>query len=263
MQVLSVHSLLYSLSGFMVGLLVGQTGVGGGSLMTPVLVLLFGIHPAAAVGTDLLYACVTKSVGTIVHGKHRTVDWRVVGRLATGSVPTTGLTLVGFSASSMMSGSGSGHRVATILGVLLVLTAVSLIFRGRLRAVAIRLADGPLVRYTTILTIATGALLGFLVTVSSVGAGALGVTALLLLYPRLPTPTIVGSDIAHAVPLTLVAGLGHWWLGSVDGGLLVALLLGSVPGVIVGSHLSVRLPDAVLRLTLAAVLAVVGTRLIF
>ena len=259
----SAHNLLYSLSGFVVGLLVGQTGVGGGSLMTPILVLLFGIHPASAVGTDLLYACVTKTVGTVVHGKHRTVDWRIVGRLAAGSVPATVLTLAVLSASGTMSGSGSGHRVATILGVLLVLTAVSLIFRQRVRRLSIRLADGPLLRHTTALTVGTGALLGFLVTISSVGAGALGVTALLLLYPRLPTPTIVGSDIAHAVPLTLVAGLGHWWLGSVDGLLLMSLLLGSVPGVIVGSYLSVRLPDVVLRLTLAAVLAVVGARLIF
>jgi uncharacterized membrane protein YfcA len=263
MHGVSAHNLLYSLSGFVVGLLVGQTGVGGGALMTPLLVLLFGIHPAAAVGTDLLYACVTKTVGTAVHGKLRTVDWRIVGRLAIGSVPATVLTLTGLSRSGMMSGGGSGQRIATILGVLLVLTAVSLIFRQRVRSLSIRLADGPLLRHTAALTVGTGALLGFLVTISSVGAGALGVTALLLLYPRLPTPTIVGSDIAHAVPLTLVAGLGHWWLGSVDGVLLLSLLLGSVPGVIVGSYLSVRLPDVVLRLTLAAVLAVVGGRLIF
>ncbi len=263
MPELSPHHLLYSFSGFLVGLLVGQTGVGGGSLMTPLLVLLFGIHPAAAVGTDLLYACVTKSVGTLVHGKHRTVDWRIVGRLATGSVPASLLTLGVLSGAGVGMGDRANHIIAVCLGVALLLTSVSLVFRHRVLALAIRLADGPLSRHTASLTIVTGALLGLFVTVSSVGAGALGVTALLLLYPRLSTATIVGSDIAHAVPLTLVAGIGHWWLGSVDMVLLVSLLLGSIPGVIVGSQLSVRMPDAVLRLMLASVLALVGARLVF
>ena len=157
----------------------------------------------------------------------------------------------------------TNHIIGVCLGVALLLTSVSLVFRKRVLALSIRLADGALSRHTASLTIATGALLGLFVTVSSVGAGALGVTALLLLYPRLPTATIVGSDIAHAVPLTLVAGIGHWWLGSVDTVLLVSLLVGSIPGVIVGSLLSVRVPDVVLRLTLASVLAVVGARLVF
>ena len=231
--------------------------------MTPLLVLVFGIHPAAAVGTDLLYACVTKSVGTIVHGKHKTVDWQIVARLASGSVPATMLTLAVLPAPGSLVGGGADRMIATVLGCALILTSVSLIFRGRLRTLAIRLADGALARHTTALTIATGAALGFLVTVSSVGAGALGVTALLLLYPRLPIAAIVGSDIAHAVPLTLVAGIGHWWLGSVDIGLVLMLLVGSIPGVIVGSQLSVRVPDAVLRLMLASVLALVGARLVF
>jgi uncharacterized membrane protein YfcA len=263
MSELSTHNLLYSFSGFLVGLLVGQTGVGGGSLMTPLLVLLFGIHPAAAVGTDLLYACVTKTVGTWVHGKHRTVDWRIVRRLATGSVPASLLTLAVLSGPDMRMGATANHVIAVCLGGALMLTSVSLVLRRHILALSIRLADGPLSRHTASLTIATGALLGLFVTVSSVGAGALGVTALLLLYPRLPTATIVGSDIAHAVPLTLVAGIGHWWLGSVDGLLLLSLLLGSVPGVVIGSHLSVRLPETVLRLMLASVLALVGVRLVF
>ena len=263
MHELSAHNLLYSFSGLLVGVLVGQTGVGGGSLMTPLLVLLFGIHPNAAVGTDLLYACVTKSVGTLVHGKHRTVDWRIVGRLATGSVPASLLTLVVLSMPSMRMGPEANRIVAMFLGIALLLTSVSLVFRQRVLAWSVHLADGKLSRHTANLTIATGALLGLFVTVSSVGAGALGVTALLLLYPRLPTATIVGSDIAHAVPLTLVAGIGHLWLGSVDLVLLVSLLLGSIPGVIIGSQLSVRVPDSVLRLTLASVLALVGARLMF
>ena len=259
----SPHNLLYALSGFLVGLLVGQTGVGGGSLMTPILVLLFGVHPTAAVGSDLLYACVTKSVGTLVHGKHNTVDWRIVRRLATGSVPASLLTLLALSSPALRMGGSANHAIAQCLGIALLLTSVSLVFRKRVLALSIRLAEGPLSRHTTRLTIFTGALLGLFVTVSSVGAGALGVTALLLLYPRLPTPTIVGSDIAHAVPLTLVAGMGHWWLGSVDLMLVASLLLGSIPGVIVGSYLAPRVPDAVLRLMLAAVLAVVGFRLAF
>ena len=263
MPELSTQNLLYSISGFLVGLLVGQTGVGGGSLMTPMLVLLFGIHPAAAVGTDLLFACVTKSVGTLVHGKHKTVDWVIVRRLATGSVPASLLTLAAMSSPAMRMDDGANRIIAVCLGVALLLTSVSLVFRQRILALSIRLADGPLSRHNASLTIATGALLGLFVTVSSVGAGALGVTALLLLYPKLPTATIVGSDIAHAVPLTLVAGIGHWWLGSVDTVLVVSLLVGSIPGVIVGSQLSVRVPDSVLRLMLASVLALVGARLVF
>ena len=155
---LSYYNLLYSFSGFLVGLLVGQTGVGGGSLMTPVLVLLFGVHPAAAVGTDLLYACVTKSVGTLVHGKHKTVDWRIVQRLATGSVPASLLTLVALSSPASRMGADTNHVIAMCLGVALLLTSVSLVFRQRVLALSIRLADGPLSRHTASLTIGTGAL---------------------------------------------------------------------------------------------------------
>jgi hypothetical protein len=253
---------LFSLSGFLVGLLVGQTGMGGGALMTPILVLLFGVHPATAVGTDLLYASATKSVGTLVHGYNRTVDWRIVGRLAAGSVPATSVTLL-VTAQFNLTGQAAGNVISSILGIMLVLTALSLIFRhqfialvgGRLHTLSPRSVAG--------LTVFTGAVLGVLVTISSVGAGAIGVTALLLLYPRLPMAIIVGSDIAHAVPLTLVAGAGHWWLGSVDWPLLAGLLSGSIPGIIVGSYLAVRVPELVLRPILAATLAVVGGRLVF
>jgi uncharacterized membrane protein YfcA len=253
---------LFMLSGFFVGLLVGQTGVGGGSLMTPLLVLLFGIHPATAVGTDLLYASATKSVGTLVHGLNHTVDWGITRRLAAGSVPATVVTLLAIARFNI-SGSAGGHVISLVLGVMLLLTALSLIFRRGFLAVM-----GPwMERISPVqaarLTVMTGAVLGFLVTLSSVGAGALGVTALLLLYPRKPMAVIVGSDIAHAVPLTLIAGIGHWWLGSVDWPLLVSLLCGSVPGIILGSYLSARVPDAVLRPILAAVLVVVGGRLVF
>jgi len=252
---------LYSLSGFVVGLLVGQTGVGGGSLMTPILVLLFGIHPATAVGTDLLYAAATKSVGTVVHGYNHTVDWQVTRRLATGSLPATVLTLYFVSHFNLVTPE-AGKAISLVLGVALLLTAVALIFRNRLIALAGHRMAAP-ERRTAVLTIITGAVLGALVTISSVGAGAVGVTALILLYPHLPTKTIVGSDIAHAVPLTLVAGLGHWWLGSLDWPLLISLLTGSIPGIILGSYLSNKVPDAVLRPILAAVLVLVGGRLVF
>ena len=252
---------LFMFSGFFVGLLIGQTGVGGGSLMTPILVLLFGIHPATAVGTDLLYASATKSVGTVVHGLNHTVDWRIVRRLASGSVPTTVLTLLAISHFDI-TGPTSGRIISLVLGVMLLLTAVSLILRRRFLSVMGPTLDRVTPRQAARLTVITGAILGALVTLSSVGAGALGVTALLMLYPRTAMAVIVGSDIAHAVPLTLVAGVGHWWLGSVDWPLLLSLLTGSIPGIILGSYLSARVSDAVLRPMLAAVLCVVGGRLV-
>jgi uncharacterized membrane protein YfcA len=252
---------LFMLSGFFVGLLVGQTGVGGGSLMTPILVLLFGVHPATAVGTDLLYASATKTVGTLVHGLNHTVDWRIVRRLATGSVPATVLTVLAISRYDF-TGPMSARIISLILGSMLLLTAVSLIFRQRFMHLMESSIERITPRRATRLTTIAGAVLGVLVTLSSVGAGALGVTILLLLYPRVPMKVIVGSDIAHAVPLTLVAGAGHWWLGSVDVPLLTSLLSGSIPGIVLGSYLSAHIPDAVLRPMLAAVLCIVGGRLV-
>jgi uncharacterized protein len=252
---------LFMLSGFFVGLLVGQTGVGGGSLMTPILVLLFGVHPATAVGTDLLYASATKTVGTLVHGLNHTVDWQIVRRLAAGSVPATVFTLLAISHFNI-SGPMSGRIISLVLGTMLLLTAVSLIFRQRFLSLMGPLVERIAPRQAARLTTMAGGILGVLVTLSSVGAGALGVTVLLLLYPRVPMKVIVGSDIAHAVPLTLVAGVGHWWLGSVDLPLLTSLLSGSIPGIILGSYLSAHVPDAVLRPLLATVLCVVGGRLV-
>lgn len=262
MSVLSAIDPLFMLSGFFVGLLVGQTGVGGGSLMTPILVLLFGIHPATAVGTDLLYASATKSVGTLVHGLNHTVDWRIVRRLASGSVPATVATLLVISRFNI-TGPGSAHFISLVLGIMLLLTALSLIFRRQFLDFMEPVLSRVTAQRAGQLTVVTGAILGLLVTLSSVGAGALGVTALLLLYPRVPMAVIVGSDIAHAVPLTLVAGIGHWWLGSVDWPLLLSLLSGSIPGIILGSYLATRIPDGVLRPILAAVLCIVGGRLVF
>jgi uncharacterized protein len=254
---------LYSASGFFVGMLVGLTGVGGGALMTPLLVLLFGIHPTTAVGTDLLFACITKTGGTLVHGLSNTVDWKITRRLALGSVPATALTLLLLGYFNHGTNEGASGLITTVLGFALILTAVALVFRKRILDFFTtrvgELAEGK----TRILTVVLGALLGVLVSLSSVGAGAIGVTVLLILYPRLPVARIVGSDIAHAVPLTLVAGIGHWFLGSIDGSLLSSLLVGSLPGIAIGSYISARVPDRVLRPILASTLAVVGGRLAF
>jgi uncharacterized membrane protein YfcA len=253
---------LYTISGFVVGLLVGMTGIGGGALMTPILILLFGIHPAAAVGTDLLHAAATKTAGSIVHGLKGTIDWTVVRRLAIGSVP---MTVVTIAAMSMLDINGTAGRnlVNAVLTLALVATAIALVFRGRIVArYAGRLGQlAP--RQVVGLTIFVGAVLGTIVSLSSVGAGAIGVTCLLLLYPRLPAVKIVGSDIAHAVPLTLVAGIGHWLLGSVDIQVFGLLILGSVPGILLGSYAAVRLPETALRVVLAAMLLVVAAKLSF
>jgi hypothetical protein len=230
--------------------------------MTPLLVLLFRFHPATAVGTDLLYACVTKTVGTAVHGKQKTVDWRIVGGLGTGSVPAAILTLLVMSRVGAMSASAA-TVLNLLLGIALLLTGLSVFFRPWILRWAGHhihaMEQSQLRRWT----VALGATLGVLVSVTSVGAGALGTTALLILYPRLPVARIAASDIAHAVPLTLIAGLGHWWMGSVDFGLMIALLAGSIPGIILGSLLSSRSSDGVLRPILAITLLIVGFRLVF
>lgn len=253
---------LYSASGLGVGFLVGLTGVGGGSLMTPLLVLVFGVHPATAVGTDLLYAAVTKATGTLVHGLKGSVDWRITGRLASGSVPAAALTLWLLHRYGVHS-DATTSLIQHVLGTALLITSVALIFRPQLAKLAVREPRIERPARTVPLTILTGAVLGVLVSLTSVGAGAIGVTVLLLLYPTLATSRIVGSDIAHAVPLTLVAGMGHWLLGSVDGSMLISLLIGSIPGIALGSHFSARSPEALLRNLLAAVLVLVGVRLVW
>ena len=252
-------NILFSLSGFAVGTIVGLTGVGGGSLMTPLLVLLFQIHPATAVGTDLLYAAGTKSVGTAVHGRARSVDWTIVQRLATGSIPATLITVLAMNHYGLQS--SKGGLLSMMLGAVLLLTSATLVFRKQIVAYLSALMAPENQGLVTGLTVATGAVLGVLVTMTSVGAGAIGVTALLVLYPRLPTLRIVGSDIAHAVPLTLISGLGHWWMGDVNWLLLGTLLIGSIPGIIVGSLLAPKLPEQVLRMLLAAILVLVSLKL--
>jgi len=252
---------LYSLTGFAVGLLVGLTGVGGGSLMTPLLVLLFGVAPVTAVGTDLLFAAVTKAGGAWAHARRGNVDWRVVGWLAAGSVPGSALTLV-LLHFFVPHPDRLSAIISVALGIALILTACSLVFRDKLHAWAARRAPAGVDRESTARrTLIVGAILGVLVTVSSVGAGALGVTALFFLYPGLAAARIVGTDIAHAVPLTLVAGLGHAAAGVVDWKLLLALLVGSLPGIWLGSSLSQKIPERVLRTGLAAMLILIGGKL--
>ena len=248
-------------SGFCVGFLVGMTGVGGGSLMTPLLILLFGVQPVTAVGTDLLFAASTKTVGTLVHGVARTIDWRLVGLLATGSVPATVATLIVLAAVGT-SGTTARHLITLTLAGVLLLTSTFLFFANRVRARhanRISRLDQGSVR---LFTVALGGAMGILVTFTSVGAGAIGVTVLFLLHPKMPVARIVGSDIAHAVPLTLVAGIGHWWLGSVDWSLLGTLLIGSAPGIFAGSYLAGRAPNGAVRVALAFVLLAVAITLI-
>ncbi|NLS08130.1 sulfite exporter TauE/SafE family protein [Rhizobium sp. P32RR-XVIII] len=255
---------LYSLSGFVVGALVGITGVGGGSLMTPLLVLLFGVHPATAVGTDLLYAAITKTAGTAVHGMHGRVNWRVVGSLGAGSVPAAILMLwlmAGVDRKSLEV----TQTVTVALGWLLVMTAVLLIFRPQVLAFARRtIGERAPPRPATIaaLTVVLGLALGILVTLTSVGAGALGVTILLILYPKLDVREIVGSDIVHAVPLTLIGGVGYWFIGEVDWLMLLALLVGSIPGIIAGSLVAPKLHERTIRIVLAVTLAIVAWKLL-
>jgi uncharacterized membrane protein YfcA len=253
---------LYVASGFGVGLLVGMTGVGGGSLMTPLLILLFGVHPSTAVGTDLLYAAATKTGGSLVHGVARSIHWPAVIRLASGSIPASIVTLL-LLWQFELNGDSGRSLINLVLCFALILTATSLIFRKAIMERYRRRMERLDVWMTGRATVMVGVALGVLVSISSVGAGAVGVTALLLLYPRLPMATIVGSDIAHAVPLTLVAGIGHWALGSVDWALMGVLLIGSLPGIIIGSYCAVRVPETVLRLLLATVLILIAGKLVF
>ena len=255
---------LFTISGFLVGLVVGVTGVGGGSLMTPLLVLFFGVSPATAVGTDLLYAALTKTLGGWVHSRNGTVDWKVLGLLSLGSLPAALITIallkyLALDEKTLRS------LVTGVLSVALLLTAAALLLKDSIKKIAQR-NDGTVYelhhRHLSAATVATGFVVGSLVAISSIGAGVLGTVALLFLYPRMAAAKVVGTDIAHAVPLTAVAGIGHMALGTVDFMLLGSLLLGSLPGIYIGSHLSAKVPENFLRPILAAMLLIIGTRLV-
>ena len=251
----------YALSGFAVGLLVGMTGVGGGSLMTPLLILVFGINPATAVGTDLLFAAATKSAGSLLHGLNRSIEWQVVRRLAFGSVPATVATII--MLSFIHQSQAARSLITLILCGALLITATLLIFRGTI--VKVSQSKMPTLddRHIAMLTVLFGGFVGLLVSTSSIGAGAIGVCALVFLYPKLPMAKIIGSDIAHAVPLTLVAGAGHWMIGTVDWRILGWLLVGSVPGILIGVYAAVRVSEAALRTVLATTLIIVAAKLLY
>ncbi len=254
----------FTIAGFIVGFIIGLTGVGGGSLMTPILVLFFHIPPALAVGTDLLYAAITKSGGIFVHHSRRTIEWPIVGLLCMGSIPAT---FIAIAVLKYLGDIGMNYDrlITSSLSVALILTSLVLIFKKQL------LALGQNDRFSTIreihfhyqrhMTVLAGALIGILVTFSSVGAGALGAAILFFLYPRVRSISIVGTDLAHAVPITAIAGLGHLHLGTVDLFLLGSLILGSLPGIYIGSHLGSYLPEKIMRPVLASMLFMIGLRM--
>lgn len=258
----------YIVSGFAVGMLVGITGVGGGSLMTPLLVFLFGFKPAVAVGTDLLYAALTKTGGVFVHHtSHKSVDWHVVGLMSLGSLPAAVATIFVIKHLIKIEKDVTGLITFT-LGVALILTAIAVLIRSYLTRKQIReiehslISTGRFKQLQVPATILTGVILGVMVTISSVGAGALGTLAILFLYPKMSTLKVVGTDLAHAIPLTAVAGFGHWTLGHVDFSLLGTLLIGSLPGIWIGSHLSVKIPEKILRPLLATLLLIIGLKFV-
>ena len=250
---------MVSLAGLSVGFLIGLTGVGGGAIMTPLLIFGFGIPAAVAVGTDLLYAAFTKLGGVWSHARQNTVDWGVVARLASGSIPAAILTLIVLNQMKVNDQQANlDLLITTTLGVALIVTALSLLLRHRLREAKF----AWVLRWQKPGTVVVGVVVGVMVTVSSVGAGALGAAALFWLYPRLSAARVVGTDIAHAVPLTAVAGFGHWQLGNVDYVLLGTLLLGSLPGIYLGSRFSTKLPEQIMRPMMAVLLMAIGIRLV-
>ncbi len=252
----------YSIAGAAIGLVVGMTGIGGGSLMTPLLILVFGVNPAIAVGTDLVMASITKFSGALVYQKRQMIRWDIALTLLAGSLPGAIFTLIWLRHNpSLLSAKAV---ITSALGVALIITSFALFFAGQLRRWRERHAHNDLsAQQKNVLTVLLGFALGLLVTLSSVGAGALGTTILWWLFPTLPLAAIIGTEIAHAVLLTAVAGIGHWQLGTVDVALLVSLLLGSLPGVWIGSHLGLKVPEVWLQRALASILIVVGFKVTF
>jgi len=254
--------LSYVVSGFAVGLLVGLTGVGGGSLMTPMLTLLFGINPTVAVGTDLAFASITKSAGTLAHRIRNTVHWDIVLRLCIGALPAAVVATLGLKYFGALD-KHIGQIIRYAIAFSVLLTVVAIVFRGRMVAWMNAHPDRQLHgRRQAIATIVAGAVIGTLVTISSIGAGAIGATILVLLYPHLKPAEVAGTDIAYAVPLTAIAALGHWWLGSINWELLFTLLLGSVPGITLGSLVARSVPEKFLRGLLATTLTGVAAKLV-
>jgi hypothetical protein len=247
-------------SGFGVGAIVGMTGVGGGSLMTPLLLTVFKLNPAVAIGTDLWFAAITKVSGSAAHHRHGNVDYKVAGLLLLGSIPAS-LATIGLMHYTGVTKAWAG-TLTLALGIALLLTAVTVAYRQMWHAVGVRLERWLPAERKAFFTVLSGLVLGVLVSLSSIGAGAIGATLILLLYPRMETRRLVGTDIAHAVPLTLVAGIGHATLGHVNWGLLAALLLGSIPGIWLGAQLTRKLPEQLVRALLCVALVTAGLKVI-
>ncbi|WP_076567648.1 sulfite exporter TauE/SafE family protein [Janthinobacterium sp. TND4EL3] len=256
-------TLSYIVSGFAVGLLVGMTGVGGGSLMTPLLTLLFGVPPSVAVGTDLAFASITKSAGTLTHRLRGTIRWDIVKRLCMGALPAAVVSTLALKSFGTLSPE-IGQIIRYSIAASVLLTVVALIFKGRMLAWINAHPEKQLQgNKLAAATIIAGAVLGVLVTVSSIGAGAIGATLLVMLYPRMSSAEVAGTDIAYAVPLTAIAALGHWWLGSIHWELLASLLVGSLPGITLGSWVARSVPEKFLRVLLAMTLTGVAVKLIY
>ena len=256
-------TLSYIVSGFAVGLLVGITGVGGGSLMTPLLTLLFGVPPSVAVGTDLAFAAITKSAGTFTHRLRGTIRWDIVKRLCIGALPAAVLATFGLKWFGALNAE-IGQIIRFSIAGSVMLTVVALLFKGKMMAWLLAHPEKQLSGMALVwATIASGVLLGTLVTVSSIGAGAIGATLLVMLYPSLSSAEVAGTDIAYAVPLTAIAAVGHWWLGSIHWELLASLLLGSLPGITLGSWMARSVPEKFLRALLAMTLTGVAAKLIY
>ena len=248
------------ISGFAVGAIVGLTGVGGGSLMTPLLMGVFKLNPAVAIGTDLWFAALTKTGGAVAHHRHGHVNGGIAKLLLIGSLPAAVATIGWMHVTGLTKAWASVLTLS--LGIALLLTALVVAYRPVWQKLGLKLERWIPAARKPLLTVAVGALLGVLVTLSSIGAGALGATLILLLYPRLPAQQVVGTDIAYAVPLTLVAGIGHATLGHVEWTLLGALLVGSLPGIWLGARLTKSLPDKLIRTLLAGSLLVAGFKVI-
>ncbi|HET8869253.1 MAG TPA: sulfite exporter TauE/SafE family protein [Aquabacterium sp.] len=243
-----------------VGSIVGLTGVGGGSLMTPLLISVFHLDKAIAIGTDLWFAGLTKVSGSIAHHREGHVDYHITRKLLYGSIPASILTTIYMHVQGITKSGQS--TLAYALGIALLLTAVTVAFRPVWFKVGIWLERWITRERRPYLTVLCGVILGVLVSLSSIGAGALGATMILLLYPRLDVKRLVGSDIAHAVPLTIVAGLGHASLGNVEWTLLIELLIGSIPGIWVGAKLTKHLPDTITRLALCVCLVLAAKKVL-
>lgn len=251
-------------AGAATGVLVGLTGVGGGAVMTPLLLLVFGVAPTAAIGTDLWFAAITKMAATRVHHGRGLIDWQVARRLWLGSLPASALTLVWMMMMPIDSSTAAFLKI--MIAVAVVITAVAMLFHTQLHALGRSLRLESAEKFKSLqapLTIVAGALLGVLVTLTSIGAGALGVVVLAYLYPLRLTPSrLIATDIVHAIPLALFAGTGHLLLGHVDYALLGNLLIGSLPGVVIGALLSAHLPQLFLRRALSAILLFTGFKLL-